>query len=634
MMNPAWHVGKIWLRYTARRCPMPNPFHALCHPPRAVRLSAVLIGGCLAAACAASPEASPGLPPAPDPLATSHPDSLVWALPNAPETLDPSRMAVDEGAAQVSAQVYDRLLGVIERPDGSLGLSGGLAESWESDVSGRTFTFTLRKDLVFQDGTPLNAPAVKWNIERWMDPDHEAHDGIFRGWRAMFGGYVGENDASDRPRNLIERVEALDALTVRIALRAPFAPLPHHLATAPFGIASPTAVRAQGAAYGSDGDHLPVGSGPFQVVAWDKATGAVRLDRFEGRWWGKAAAPGLRFQTIPEPEDRAAAVASGQVDGADLPAGFPITGTLAASLARIVPRPARATAWLVINVSRPPLDDLRVRQAISLALDRDAIVADHFGSQALPATQILPPGFAGHDSSIGAPAQDVERARALMAEAGMADGFQLNIWVPSSPRPYLPDPEGAGEAVATMLRDIGLQATAMAEPMRRVLDRRASGRATAWILGWEAQSLDSDNFWYWHFSPSRAPSEGQYTNPALGTLLLQAQQSIVPDARERDYRAAAQLVAQDVPRLFLGHARPSVAIGPNVTGFVPGPLGFDDLALVAGATGATGDVLAAPTRTSLPEAAPGTSVTPPDGSPVSTADATPADATPATPATP
>jgi len=565
---------------------MPTLPRALARRHRAARLPLLLGCGMIAAACTAAPTATSDQPAVPGPEATSDPNALVWALSNAPETLDPSRMGVDEAAAQVSAQVYDRLLDVVERPGGSLGLAGELAESWESDVSGRTYTFTLRKDLKFHDGTALDAPAVKWNFERWMDPDHEGHDGIFRGWRAMFGGYVGEHDAADRPRNLVERVEALDAVTLRITLRAPFAPLPHHLATAPFGIASPSAVRAQGANYGTDGAHLPVGSGPFRVIAWDKAAGKVRLEGFAERWWGLAQAPGMRFETIAEPEARAAAVAGGRVDGADLPAGFPVTATLAAGRVRILPRPARSTAWLVLNVARAPLDDARVREALSIALDRAALSAAHFGRDGVPASQILPPGFAGHDPSLTEPQRDLEHARQLLADAGVGDGFRLNIWVPSLPRPYLPDPEGTGEAVAAMLREIGIDANAETEPMRRVLERRTSGRATAWILGWEAQSLDPDNLWYWHFSPSRAPAEGQYVNPILGALLLEAQQSIVPDARERNYRAAAQLVAKDVPRLFLAHARPSVAIGSAVAGFVPGPLGFDDFTGVQDAAGA------------------------------------------------
>jgi len=269
-------------------------------PRLLARASVALLAAGLVVACERAPQAAPGVRDTPDPAATSDPATLDWALPGVPETLDPSRMAVDEAAAQVSAQVYDRLLDVVMRPDGTLGLAGTLAESWESDASGRTFTFVLRPNLTFHDGTQLDAGAVKWNVERWMDPDHEAHDGIFRGWRAMFGGYVGEDDSAGRPRNLVERVEALDARTLRIQLRAPFAPLPYHLATAPFGIASPAAVRSQGAEYGSDGGHLPVGSGPFRVVAWDKASGSVRLERFAGRWWGLAKAPGIRFVAIPD----------------------------------------------------------------------------------------------------------------------------------------------------------------------------------------------------------------------------------------------------------------------------------------------------------------------------------------------
>jgi peptide/nickel transport system substrate-binding protein len=230
----------------------------------APRLAVAAALAWLPAACATPATPPPPGSGTPQAEATTDPNMLVWALAAAPLSLDPARMTVDPGGVQVAAQVYDRLFRF--RQDGSFGLAPGVAEDWDIDLGGKTYTFTIREGVRFHDGTPLDAPAVKWNLDRWMDPRHEGHDGDFLAWQSFFGGFVGEVDeGSGRALNLVERVQALDRRTLRITLREPFAPFPYHLATMPFSLASPAAIRDQGADYGSDAEHLPVGSGPFRI---------------------------------------------------------------------------------------------------------------------------------------------------------------------------------------------------------------------------------------------------------------------------------------------------------------------------------------------------------------------------------
>lgn len=555
----------------------------------------LLFGGCSVAT--STPRAGSGETPTPPP--TPGPDTLVWAVDAAPSTLDPARMTIDPAAAQISAQVYDRLMG--HRP-GTPELVPGIASDWDADAEGRTFTFTLREGLQFHDGTPLDAAAVAWNFQRWMDPDHPAHKGDFRAWSAYFGGFKGQRDNAGREVNLIKRVEALDPQTVRITLNEPFTPFLQHLAMVPFGFASPSAVREQGEDYGSDGDHLPVGSGPFRVVGWD-ADGTIRLAPFMEHWSGPPGVSGLQFVAIPDAAKRAESVAAGAVHGAELPPTTPVTGTLESSTLNVMARPPRSNAWLMLNHSREPLQDVRVRRAISLALDREQLAKEHFGPAAEPSGQLLPPGFLGYDPSIEPPKRDLAAARRLMEEAGVADGFKLNIWVPSTPRPFLPDPTGTAQAVASMLSDIEIDAVVHSEGLRKFLSDRDKGRFTAWITGWEAQSGDPDNTWFWHFGAGRAGSEGQYYNDGLAASLLEAQRTLGSDARERIYQDAAQVVSAAEVRAFLAYTRPLVAVSSRVHGFVPGALGFDDLSSVSLAPAPTG-ATAAPIPTGAPTEAP------------------------------
>ena len=542
-----------------------------------------MIVGCGAPSDGAGPGAGPsdgGVAPAAG-RPTPDPDAVVWALSEAPITLDPARAAIDPGGLQVSAQVYDRLFTL--QNDRPFQLAAGIAEDWDVDSTGRTYTFTVREGLVFHDGTPLDAPAVKWNFERWMNPNHPSHHGDFRAWRSMFGGATEDADASGRTPNLVQRVEALDARTVRVTLNAPFSPFLNHLAMVPFGIASPKAVAEQGELYGSDAAHLPVGSGPFKVVEWVKDDGGdVTLTAFEGHHAGPPSSPSLRFLTLADAAERAKAVADGSVHGAELSPSDTISGTVQLDPSiRMIPRPARSNAWLMLNHERPPLGDALVRRAIALAMDRERLAREHFGAAAYGTDQLLVPGTTGYEDALLLREPNVAEAKRLLAEAGLEDGFALNISVPTTPRPYLPDPVGTGKAVAEMLRSIGIEAKVQTDTLRRFLTRRATGRTTAWIIGWELQSPDPDNAWYYHFGPSRLASEGRYDNRLLFDTLLDAQRTVASDIRATSYREAARMVRTDDARVFLAATRSIVIASPRLYGFMPGAMGFDDFLAVS-----------------------------------------------------
>jgi peptide/nickel transport system substrate-binding protein len=496
----------------------------------------------------------------------------------------------DPAGTQVAAQVYDRLLGF--RP-GTVELAPGIATNWVSDPEGRTFTFTLRDELRFHDGTPLDATSVVWNFERWMNPDHPEHVDGFISWRDYFGGCVGQRDDQDRAINLVAEVTALDPRTVRLTLNAPFAPLLHHLAMVPFGFASPAAVRSQGEDYGSDGDHLPVGSGPFRAVGWYE-DGTVVLVPNADHWAGQPASPGIRFTPIPRSQDRARAAVSGEVHGADLPATTDITGTITSPDVLVGTRPSRSTAWLMLNHSRDPLGELPVRRAISLAIDRERLAREQFGTRALVANQLLPPGFLGYEDTLEPLRYDPNEARAILSEAGYGDGFRLNIWVANTPRGYLPDPTGAAASIAEMLQAVGIDARVRSESLRQFLMDRDRGRFTAWLIGWEAQSGDPDNTWFWHFGAGRIASEGQYERSDLAAALLAAQRTINSAERESIYRAAARTVHADLARVFLAHVQPLVVTSRRVEGFEPSPMGFDAFRDVTLAPGPSPD--STPTR--------------------------------------
>ncbi len=550
-----------------------------CSRHLAVAVSSILL---LAACGQPTPTPGPGISGTAVPEATASPDEVIWALESEPVTLDAGRLALDEtrgvldpAGMQVAAQIYDRLVSF--RP-GTTQLAPGIAQTWQANPSENSFTFTLREGLVFHDGTPLDARAVAWNLNRWMDPAHPQHDGDFRAWEGLFG-YLGQQDAEGNDAFIVESVEAIGPLQVRIELVAPFSPFLQHLAMVPFGLSSPTAVEAQDEAYGSGGANLPVGSGAFRVIAWDES--GIRLIPFGRHWSGSPRASGLRFVTLPDPVERTQAVAEGRAHGASLSASPPVSVSLTAPGLRLLARPSRSSAWLMLDHSRPPLDNPRVRQAISLALDRQKLAQEHFGPASEPAGQLLPPGWLGHAEDVAAPARDLDQAKRIFEEEGIDGTFRLNIFVPEVARGYLPDPVGTAESIGAMLEELGITPSVRALGLRQFLSDRESGRFTAWIGGWEAQSPDPDNLWFFHFGiPGRFAAEGHYQNGDLARSLTAAQR-MDTDSRREVYEAAARTVDAATARIFLAHARPLVVVNQRLRGLEPGVMGFDDLSQVS-----------------------------------------------------
>lgn len=582
--------------------------HNKTRPCLSAGLCALLIGG-LAGCERATPSPQATAPAQAAATATPDPNAIVWAVPNPPTTLDAAHLASDPVGDQIAGQVYDRL--VRFRP-GTAQLAPGLAARWEADMRANTFTFTLRPGLTFHDGTPLDEQAVVWNFDRWMNTEHEAHTGKFPAWQGLFGGFLGQEDSQGKEALLIESVEAIGPLQVRFKLRAPFTPFLHHLAMIPFGLASPKAVAEQGDKYGSDAQHLPVGSGPFKAVGWD-ADGTIHLRPFADYWGGAPGNAGLDFVVIPDEQARAAAVAAGAAHGTDLSASTPISGSLTAPGVTVMARPARSTAWLMLNQGRPPLDNPRVRQAISMAIDRSRLAQDHFGSQSIPASQILPPSFLGHNPDVVVPNFDPEGAKQILADVGVSDGFPLNIWVPSDARPYLPDPAGTAGAIAEMLKAVGINAAVRTQAPRQFLKDRDNGRFTAWLVGWQAQSADPDNFWFWHFGmPSRIVSEGNYNNSDLATSLRDAQRILDSEERAGVYRRAATTVDKDSARIYLVHLQSPVLVSQRLNAYQPSPMDLDDFGHVtlaprpAGATAVPLATFKDPTASPTPAATTGT----------------------------
>ncbi len=474
----------------------------------------------------------------------------------------------------------------------------GLAESWTASDDGKVWTFKLVENATFHDGTPFNAEAVVYNFERWRFTDHPTHfpEVVFEYYEAMWGGF---DDAS-----IITNVEATGEYEVTFTLSEPYGPMLNTLAMPMFAISSPAAIEAAGAAYGTPSVGYSC-TGPYKFVEW-VSDDHITLVRNEN-YWGEI--PGnvdtIIYRVIPNAAARLAALQSGAIDAFEQPNVEDLPAIESGDNTYLMYRPSMNTFYLAFNYRVKEFRDVRVRQAIAMAINRQEIVDAFFPPGAQVATTFVPPSLWGYNADIPAWDYDPEGAKALLAEAGYPDGFSevtllgvdendmvtdevvgtapLTLYFMPVQRPYNPDGQGIGEAMAAYLAEIGLDVTlGQVGDWSAYLDERTNGNLTGlYQLGWTGDNGDPDNFLGYFYANQPVAREGYYFNPEVRELLLQGRALTDQAEREQIYWQVEQIMHDEVARLYIAHNPVPLAFSSRVSGYVPNPLATEHFKLVS-----------------------------------------------------
>ncbi len=480
------------------------------------------------------------------------PDTLIVARPLDAISLDPARPS-DNESVEVIDQIFEKL---VQYRAGSTEPEPGLATDWQVTDQGRVWTFHLRQGVEFHDGTPFDADAVVFSLERQRDPMHPFHTGKFSYWENVY-------------RN-IEKVEKVDDFTVRITIERSYAPFLANMGMFPVAIVSPTAVEK----YGADFANHPVGTGPFRFVSWQPGDRIV-LERNEDYWGGAPPFKRLVFQVIPDPRQRLVGLESGGIDIAYqiLPESLQFVELHPALVLHKIP--ANNVAYLAFNTTHPPFDDPDVRRAANYAVNKEPIVKLVYQGNAIPAHGPLPPTQWGyHDVGERYP-YDPVHARQLLAEAAAAGRFDpertLSFYVPSAPRPYLPKPEVIARVLQTNLADVGIKTRIVLKDFETLLNLTQRGEHDLCLFGWVGDNGDPDNFLYTLFDrdntvPGLARNIAFFRDPEVHGLLVMAQESDSREEREVLYARAQDLIAQEAPWVPIAHSKIAVAARADIGG--------------------------------------------------------------------
>ncbi|HAG07389.1 MAG TPA: ABC transporter substrate-binding protein, partial [Peptococcaceae bacterium] len=300
--------------------------------------------------------------------------------------LDPARVA-DGASARVMANIFENL---VRYKEGSTEIEPGLATAWDVSPDGREWTFKLRKGVKFHDGTPFNARAVKFSVERQLPPNR-TDDMPYAAF--TFGP--------------VERVEAVDDHTVKFILKKPYAPFPANLAMCPAApIVSPAAV----AKHGEDFRVHPVGTGPYRFVAWDRGRQIV-LERNPDYWGEPPATQRIVFKFSRDYAARLGELIRGSVDAMDGVNPQDVK-KLEDKGVKVIKEPGMNVNYFAFFCDRPPFDNVKLRRAVSMAIDRQRLAARLYRGSARAANGPLPPFVPGYDPKLKPLPYNPEKARA------------------------------------------------------------------------------------------------------------------------------------------------------------------------------------------------------------------------------
>lgn len=488
--------------------------------------------------------------------------TFVWGRSGDASHLDPAIVTEGE-SVMVVTNIFDTL---VTFSPGTTEIVPWLAERWETSGDGLQWTFHLREGVRFHDGSPCDAEAVVFSFERQRDEGHPAHVGVFSYYQDNFGD--------------LRKVEATGPLAVRFTLSRKYAPFLATLALFSTGIVSPAAWRSAGKGpngkYKYDFATQPVGTGPFVFEEW-KRDERITLRANEHHFAGRPAIDRLVFRPIKDARARLKDLQSGGVHGMDNPDLVDLPAANADPRLVVLSRPGLNVCYLAMNTTRKPFDDVRVRQAVALAIDKKRLVAAAYDGVGDPAPTMCPRKMTGH-LAIEDRSPDPARARALLAEAGYPDGFATELWHGDVQRTYMPDPDSVAIQVQQDLKAVGIEASIRKTEWSAYIPATQRGDPPMCLLGWMADIGDPDNFLYvlLHKDNARVGSANNvsfYRGEEVSRLLSAARESYDAKERVRFYQEAQRILFDEVPTVPLVTAPDFRILRREVAGYTIYPAG-------------------------------------------------------------
>ncbi len=483
---------------------------------------------------------------------------VVAAVASTFTTMDPYD-ANDTLSQAVVKSFYQGLFGF----DKDMKMVPVLAESYSASKDGLVFTVKLKKGIKFHDGTDFNAEAVKATFDRVTNPENKLK---------RFTLYKN-----------IAKTEVVDAATVKFTLHEPFSPFINSLAHPSGVIISPAALQK----YGKEIAHNPVGTGPFKFVEW-KQSDYLKVAKFDGYWRkGYPKVDTITWRPVVDNNSRSAMMQTGEAHFT-----FPVPYEQAEVLKakpnlELVAAPSIVHRYLSMNTLQKPFDNVKVREAINYAINKQALAKVAFSGYAIPAEGVLPKGVE-YATKLGPWPYDPAKAKALLAEAGYPNGFETTLWSAYNHTTA----QKVIQFLQQQLAQVGIKAQVLALEAGQRVEKVESAQdaATApvrmYYVGWSSSTGEAD----WAMRPLLASESmppkmfntAYYKNPAVDDDIRKALNTTSSAEKTKLYTDAQQRIWKDAPWAFLVTEQLLSAHAKNLSGFHVMPdasFNFDDVDL-------------------------------------------------------
>lgn len=472
--------------------------------------------------------------------------TLTVADGSEPKSMDPHGTN-DQPSSRVNVQMYDRLVEANE----DMEIIPGLATEWSQDEADpRVWNFKLREGVKFHNGEDFKSSDVVFTFERMLDSPEVAH---------IIGA--------------VEKVEADGDYGVIITTAEPFAPLLSHLSHTASSILSEKAVTE----FGEDYAMNPVGTGPF-VFEDFAAQDHVTLKRNEEYWGEKAGVETLIFRPINEGAQRRIGLETGEIDIAYDIEPMDREDIRNNDDLKLPEDQSLSTAYIGFNTTKAPFDNKEVRQAINYAVNVEDVINIALEGAGTPANGPINDRVFGYNPELQAYEYDVEKAKTMLADAGLADGFSTTVWLNDSPVRIK-----IAETIQANLQEVGVDVKIEQMEWAAYLDGTGRGDHEMFILGWVTVTGDADYGLYALYHSTQHGSAGNrtfYTNAEVDKYLDEGRTTVDPDARLAAYKAAQEIIVEDAPQIFLYFDNQNVGHQNHVNGFKLHPAGHHRMSSV------------------------------------------------------
>jgi dipeptide transport system substrate-binding protein len=496
--------------------------------------------------------------------------TLVFCSEGSPENFYPG-INTTGTSFDANSQIYSR---IVDFERGGTQVVPGLAEKWTVSKDGLEYTFSLRKGVKwhsnknFKPTREFNADDFMFAIERqWKENDPY--------FKVTSSNHSYFNDMG-MPK-LLKTVEKVDENTVKITLNKPEAPFLSNLAMEYAGIQSKEyAIAMLKAGTPEKLDQEPIGTGPFMMIQYQKDA-LIRFKAFPDFWAGKAKIDDLIFSITPDASVRWAKLQKGECHVMPYPNPADLDAIRKDANVTVLEQPGLNVGYLAYNTTKKPFDDVRVRKAINMAIDKKAIVSAVYLSTGIAATNPIPPTQWSYNKAIKDDAFDPAAAKKALAAAGYPSGFTTDLWAMPVQRPYNPNAKRIAELMQADLAKIGVKAEIKSFEWGEYRKRMQAGEHQMGMMGWTGDNGDPDNFLNTLLGCDSAKTNGsnvaKFCYQPFEEIVQKAKVVSNPAERTKLYEKAQVIFKEQAPWFTIAHAVQLKPVRKEVIDFKLSPFG-------------------------------------------------------------